>query len=85
MWRGPVPEAAVPSLVYTVQNNLMFYALEKLSAPVQQVLYQMKILATAVLSMLILGKVLGTAQWVSLFMLVVGVGLVQWRQRPYFG
>mmetsp|Transcript_33340 Transcript_33340/g.91984 ORF Transcript_33340/g.91984 Transcript_33340/m.91984 type:complete len:456 (-) Transcript_33340:64-1431(-) len=73
-----VLKAAVPALIYTVQNNLMFYSLEKLSAPVQQVLYQMKILTTAGLGVVMLGKSLGPTQWSSLFMLTMAVAMVQW-------
>eukprot|EP00927_Polykrikos_kofoidii_P068267 TRINITY_DN63623_c0_g1_i1.p1 TRINITY_DN63623_c0_g1~~TRINITY_DN63623_c0_g1_i1.p1 ORF type:complete len:384 (+),score=61.75 TRINITY_DN63623_c0_g1_i1:118-1269(+) len=71
-------KALVPSLIYTIQNNLMYYSLEKLSAPVQQILYQMKIITTAGLGVLMLGKKLTVTQWVSCFLLTVGVAMVQW-------
>ncbi|CAE7710891.1 Slc35a3, partial [Symbiodinium pilosum] len=70
-------KAAVPSLVYTVQNNLMFYSLTKLSAPVQQVLYQMKIITTAGLGVLMLGKSLGAVKWSACFLLAFGIMVVQ--------
>jgi len=73
-------KAAVPSLIYTIQNNLMFYSFEKLSAPVQQVLYQMKIISTAGLGVLMLGKSLTEIQWVSCFLLACGVAMVQLPQ-----
>lgn len=76
-----VLKAAIPALIYTVQNNLMFYSLEKLSAPVQQVLYQMKILTTAGLGVLMLGKSLSTTKWSALLMLASGVALVQWPRH----
>jgi len=76
-----VLKAAVPSLIYTIQNNLMFYSFEKLSAPVQQVLYQMKILTTAGLGVLMLGKQLKATQWAACFMLATGVALVQWPRH----
>merc|ERR1719491_426988 len=59
----------------------MFYSFEKLSAPVQQLLYQMKIISTAGLGVLMLGKKLTVIQWVSCFMLACGVALVQWPQQ----
>jgi len=71
-------QAAVPSLIYTIQNNLMFYSLEKLSAPVQQVIYQMKVITTAGIGVLLLGKKLTIHQWVACFVLAFGVMLVQW-------
>merc|ERR1712137_577813 len=49
-------KVCVPSLLYTIQNNLMLFSLSKLSAAVQQVTYQLKILTTALLTVLILGK-----------------------------
>lgn len=67
----------IPSLLYTVQNNLLFVALSNLSAAVYQVTHQMKILTTAFFSILILGKTLGIVQWTSLFVLMVGVALIQ--------
>lgn len=69
---------SVPSLLYTLQNNLMFFSLLKLSAAVQQVTYQLKILTTALLSVVMLGKALGATRWSALLVLLSGVLLVQW-------
>ncbi|CAE7941732.1 Slc35a3 [Symbiodinium sp. KB8] len=49
-------KVSVPSLLYTVQNNLLFISLSNLSGAVYQVTYQLKILTTAVLSVIVLGK-----------------------------
>lgn len=73
-----VLKAAVPSLVYTFQNNLTFYSLEYLTASEMQVLYQMKVLTTAGLSVVILGTVLDASKWSACFLLVVGIAMVQW-------
>lgn len=69
----------------------MFYSLTKLSAPVQQVLYQMKIVTTAGLlwsssvgvmsglGVLMLGKRLGAVKWSACFLLAFGIMIVQAR------
>merc|ERR1719266_3108541 len=70
-------KVSVPSLLYTVQNNLLFVSLSNLSGAVYQVTYQLKILTTALLSVVILGKALGPTKWVSLLTLTVGVAFIQ--------
>ena len=47
---------AVPALLYTVQNNALFVAVEHLEAAVFQVTYQLKTLTTAVLTVLMLNR-----------------------------
>mmetsp|Transcript_65125 Transcript_65125/g.167998 ORF Transcript_65125/g.167998 Transcript_65125/m.167998 type:complete len:364 (+) Transcript_65125:109-1200(+) len=72
----------VPGLAYTIMNNLVFLSLDKLSAAVQQVTYQLKILTAAVLAVVMLGKRIDFVQWCSLILLVAGVSLVQWPRQP---
>ena len=67
----------VPSFLYTIQNNLLYLALTNLDAATYQILYQLKILTTAVFSALILGRRFSTTKWTSLFVLTVGVAIVQ--------
>ncbi|XP_028395578.1 LOW QUALITY PROTEIN: UDP-N-acetylglucosamine transporter-like [Dendronephthya gigantea] len=69
----------VPAFLYTVQNNLLYLALSNLDAATYQVTYQLKILTTALFSVLLLGKQLGRLKWLSLVILMFGVTLVQWR------
>lgn len=67
----------VPSFLYVVQNNLLYVALTNLDAATYQVTYQLKILTTAMFSVVMLNKKLALSQWISLVLLVVGVSMVQ--------
>jgi UDP-sugar transporter A1/2/3 len=71
-------KVGVPAVMYTIQNNLILISLDNLSAAVQQVTYQMKILAAAFLMRLMLGKQLTYTKWFSLLILAIGVWLIQW-------
>lgn len=44
--RGDWIKLSIPSVLYTVQNSLQYFSMTMLSAPVFQVLYQMKIITT---------------------------------------
>lgn len=68
---------AVPALLYTVQNNALFVAVEHLEAAVFQVTYQLKTLTTAVLTVVLLNRSLSAHQWFALVLLMGGTVLVQ--------
>ena len=74
---GDLMRLAVPAGLYTVQNNLAYFAMSHLDAATHQLLYQLKILTTAIFSVLLLKKSLSPTQWTSLCLLCLGVGLVQ--------
>ena len=74
---GDTLRMAIPALLYTIQNNLQYIAMSGLDAATAQVTYQLKILTTAVLSVIMLGKRLGLSKWVSLILLTVGIALAQ--------
>lgn len=67
----------VPSLLYTIQNNLLYMALTNLDAATYQVCYQLKILTTAVFSALLLQRKFSRQKWASLVILTIGVAIVQ--------
>jgi len=63
--------------MYTVQNNLLYFALSNLDAATYQVCYQLKILTTAVFSMVLLQRKFSLKKWAALFLLTVGVSIVE--------
>ncbi|KAG6332535.1 hypothetical protein ID866_6554 [Astraeus odoratus] len=68
---------SIPAILYVIQNNLQYVAATNLEAATFQVSYQMKILTTAAFSVLLLRKQLSPSQWLALFFLAIGVGIVQ--------
>ncbi len=72
---------AVPSILYTIQNSLQYTAMSNLSAPVFQVCYQMKIITTALFSVVLLNRHITSLQWGSVIALALGVALVQVSQQ----
>ncbi|EOD36755.1 hypothetical protein EMIHUDRAFT_200954 [Emiliania huxleyi CCMP1516] len=67
----------VPALMYTAQNFLLFVGAANLDASAQQLAYQTKILFTALFARTLLGTRLGSAQWLSMLLLVLGVLNIQ--------
>jgi UDP-sugar transporter A1/2/3 len=63
--------------IYAIQNNLLFIAVENLEAATFQILYQLKILTTALFSVSMLSKSLSGSKWISLVILMAGVAMVQ--------
>ena len=67
----------VPATMYTLQNNLQYYAAGNLDPATFQVLYQMKLITTAMLSVVVLKKTLTRTQWLAIVVLSAGIALVQ--------
>jgi len=67
----------IPAVLYLIQNNLQYFSASKLDAATYQVTYQMKIITTAIFSVIILKRTLFKHQWISIVMLAVGIALVQ--------
>ncbi|KAH8730738.1 nucleotide-sugar transporter-domain-containing protein [Phaeosphaeriaceae sp. PMI808] len=72
---------AIPAVLYTIQNTLQYVAVSNLDAATFQVTYQLKILTTAIFSVLMLGRSLSPRQWMSLLLLIVGVSIIQVPQH----
>ena len=70
-------EMTVPAILYFIQNNLQYVAVGNLDAATFQVTYQMKILTTAMFSVIMLKKTLSIKKWISLLLLTLGIAIVQ--------
>ncbi|CAO3687798.1 unnamed protein product [Umbelopsis vinacea] len=75
--RKEMTKLSIPALMYLIQNNLQFIASSNLDPATFQVTYQLKILTTALFSVILLRKTLSKLKWLSLLMLTAGIGLVQ--------
>ncbi|KAF9317069.1 hypothetical protein BG003_001239 [Podila horticola] len=73
---GDAWKLAIPAMLYAIQNNLQYVAAHALDPSTFQVTYQLKILTTALFSVLLLRRVLRALKWASLVMLTIGIGLV---------
>jgi UDP-sugar transporter A1/2/3 len=67
---------AIPSMLYLLQNTLLYVALSNLSAPMFQVTYQSKLLTTALVSVIMLQRRYSFKQWGCLAALGFGVSIV---------
>ncbi|VDP06883.1 unnamed protein product [Soboliphyme baturini] len=78
LWKKPweLLKMSVPSLVYTIQNNLDFVALSNLSAALFTVLSQLKVVTTALFMTLMLGRRFSFARWIAIFFVFIGISLV---------
>lgn len=67
---------AVPASLYTLANSLQYVGISNLDAATFHVVYQFKIIVTALFSVLMLRKTLTPRQWLALLLLMIGVALV---------
>ncbi|GAA5947478.1 hypothetical protein JCM3775_001148 [Rhodotorula graminis] len=68
---------AVPAALYALQNTLLYTALSNLDAATYQTTYQLKLLTTALFSILFFRRSLSRLRWAALVLLTAGVAIVQ--------
>jgi len=73
---------AVPAVIFLAMNLLSFVALHRISASAFTLIQQSKLIATAVLSRVVLEKRLSTARWRALFVLLCAVLIICFETRP---
>jgi len=73
---GDAWKLAIPAMLYAIQNNLQYVASHALDPSTFQVTYQLKILTTALFSVMLLNRSLPVLKWMSLVMLTTGIALV---------
>ena len=72
----------IPSMLFVIQSNLIYFSITFLDAATFQVTSQLKILTTAFFSVLLLpNRRYSVIQWLALFILFIGVSLVQWEAQ----
>ena len=76
-WKDTL-QLAVPGVIYFFQNSILVFALSKLDSVTFQISYQLKILTTALFTVLVLKRTIPLIKWVALSVLMMGVILVQY-------
>jgi solute carrier family 35 (UDP-sugar transporter), member A1/2/3 len=77
---GDALKLCVPALLYTIQNTLQ-YTIE--SSPLFLVVYQLKVITTALFYSTLLGRRISMKEWFAIILLAIGVGMVQSSQREF--
>mmetsp|Transcript_9901 Transcript_9901/g.18658 ORF Transcript_9901/g.18658 Transcript_9901/m.18658 type:complete len:288 (-) Transcript_9901:854-1717(-) len=72
----------IPSLLYLVQNNLIYMALQYLQPAVFQVVYQLKIVFAAIMAWVVFKRGLPARQWSAMILLLAGILLVSTENLP---
>lgn len=67
---------AGPSIMYVFENTFIYDAIANLSVSMFQVIYQSKLLTTAIMSVILLNREYSTKQWICLATLGFGVSVV---------
>eukprot|EP01084_Bolivina_argentea_P166960 289847_1 len=67
-----VLKMSVPAILYMIQNNLLFTALQHLDAAFYQILYQLKMFSAAILATIMIKRQYTKYQWLSFLCLAAG-------------
>ena len=78
VFAGDSWKMAIPAMLYTLQNSVQYIAAGNLDAATFQVTSQLKILTTAVFSVVLLGRALDMRKWLSLVLLMIGVAVASY-------
>lgn len=70
-------KTGIPAFLFTIQTNLVYLAISNLDAAVFQVTFQLKILTTALFTVVLLNRSLRCSQWLSLVLLSIGISIIQ--------
>ncbi|KEI37272.1 uncharacterized protein L969DRAFT_96358 [Mixia osmundae IAM 14324] len=73
-------QMAVPAAVYLVQNLLLYVAMGNLDPVTFQVTYQLKLAATALFSVVLLGRTFTKQQYLAMALLTLGILAIQLDQ-----
>ena len=65
---------AVPAILFAVQNNLVYIAMQDLDPPTFQLWACFKLIPVGIFSRILLGRRLTNVQWVALCLLALGMG-----------
>lgn len=66
----------IPALFFLVSNSLLYVALSNLTVPIFQVVYQGKLVITAIFSVFLLDRSISLKQWLCLFVISFGVASI---------
>ena len=77
---GDIIKLCVPAALYIIQNNLQ-YTIE--SAPLFMVMYQMKVLTTAIFYSTLLSRRIRSLEWIAIVAVTLGVAMVQSSQKEF--
>ncbi|KAK7753141.1 UDP-galactose transporter Gms1 [Diatrype stigma] len=76
VFSGDSWKLAIPATLYTLQNTLQYVGVGNLDPVHFQILYQLRILTTAIFTVMMLGRPLTPKRWIALIILTIGVSVV---------